>query len=62
MTFDEAKGIRSNYPGGPCKHQEVAKESIRGWKTGDLVCKTCGEEFPSYQEWQRQQASDQKKA
>ncbi|MER7963617.1 hypothetical protein [Streptomyces ardesiacus] len=29
----------------PCDHPQKVKEYVKGMKTGDVVCTTCGEEF-----------------
>lgn len=53
MQANEAEELRKEWDEKPCNHDHVESEYYLGAHTGDYVCTTCGRDFTSMEEIER---------
>lgn len=53
MQFNDADKLRESKNGSGCKHTRIEKEYYLGTHTGDYVCSSCGKNYMSRNEWEK---------
>lgn len=59
MQAHEVAALQKEWGEKPCTHDRVEKEYYLGTHTGDYVCITCGKEFTSREEVERDRQRQQ---
>lgn len=55
MQHEEGMRLRKQWGSKPCNHPDIASEFYLGTRTGEYLCTTCGKEFSSRAEWEKEQ-------